>query len=128
MTNVLDLRGVPAALLRYRILAYIVGTALCVLVFVGIPLQIAGHDAVVAVAGATHGFLFIVYLVLIVDLTRRTRLPLVHMLLIMLAGLVPGATFYAEYRTRHWVMDHFPDDFAGAERPASPTGRVTTIR
>jgi len=128
MTSVLDLRGVPAALLRYRILAYIVGTALCVLVFVGIPLQIAGTDVVVAVAGATHGFLFIVYLLLIIDLTRRTRLPLVHMLLVMAAGLVPGATFYAEYRTRRWVVEHFPEEFNRPAPPAAPSKRVTSIR
>ena len=88
--------GVAGALLRYRILAWIVGTALAILVFVGIPLQIAGHPGVVHVAGAIHGFLFIVYLLLIIDLARRVRLPLRHTLLTMAAGLVPIMTFVAE--------------------------------
>lgn len=90
------LSGVAGALLRYRVLAWIVGTALAILVFVGIPLQIAGHPGVVHVAGAIHGFLFIVYLLLIIDLARRVRLPVRHTLLTMAAGLVPVMTFVAE--------------------------------
>ena len=90
------LKGVAGALMRYRVLAWIVGTALAILVFVGIPLQIAGHPGVVHVAGAIHGFLFIVYLLLIIDLARRVRLPLRHTLLTMAAGLVPIMTFVAE--------------------------------
>lgn len=126
MLSLLDPHGVEPALLRYRILAWIVGTALCVLVFLGIPLQLAGIDVVVKVAGAIHGFLFIVYLVLILDVTRRTRLPLLHMVLTMAAGLVPGATFYAEVRTTRWVREHLPM----ADPPTGPpagVGPVTTI-
>ena len=93
----------PGALTRYRVVAWIVGTALVVLVFIGIPLQIAGHDGVVHVAGVVHGFLFIVYLVLIVDLTIRTRMPLRRMLLTMAAGLVPVMTFVAERKTTAWA-------------------------
>jgi integral membrane protein len=93
------------ALLRYRVLAWVVGTALIVLVFVGIPLQIAGNDSVVRVAGAIHGFLYIVYLLLVLDLTRRTRLPLKHMVLTMAAGLVPVMTFVAERATTRRVRE-----------------------
>jgi len=97
------LAGVQGALLRYRVLAWIVGTALAILVFVGVPLQIAGHPGVVHVAGAIHGFLFIVYLLLIIDLARRVRLPLRHTLLTMAAGLVPIMTFVAERWTTNRV-------------------------
>ena len=90
------LAGAEGALLRYRVLAWIVGTALAILVFVGVPLQIAGHPGVVHVAGAIHGFLFIVYLLLIIDLARRVRLPLLHVVMTMAAGLVPIMTFVAE--------------------------------
>lgn len=98
--------GLAGALLRYRVLANIVGTTLVLLVFGAIPAQIAGHPGPVQIIGALHGYLFIVYLLLIVDLTRRSRLPLVHMLLVMAAGLVPFATFYAERRTTRWVREH----------------------
>ena len=94
------------ALQRYRVMAWIVGTALAILVFVGIPLQIAGHPGVVKVTGAIHGFLFIVYLLLILDLARRTRLPFRHIVLTMAAGLVPIMTFVAERWTTGWVRTH----------------------
>ena len=55
--------GLHGALLRYRVMAFAVGVMLVVLVFVGIPLQIAGHPAVVQIVGPIHGFLYIVYLV-----------------------------------------------------------------
>lgn len=109
MRYLLDLRGLAGALARYRLLAWIVGTALVILVCIGVPLQVAaGNDGVVKVAGAIHGFLFIVYLLLIVDLTRRARLPILHMLLVMAAGLVPFATFYAEFRTTRAVRPKLP--------------------
>ena len=52
------------ALTRYRIIAWIVGVVLIVLVVVGMPLKYLGdNDTVVAAVGPAHGFLFMVYLV-----------------------------------------------------------------
>ena len=36
-----------AAVLRYRVMAYITGVVLIVLCFVGIPLQVAAHNTVI---------------------------------------------------------------------------------
>ena len=44
-----------AAVLRYRVMAYVTGVVLVVLVFVGIPLQVAGHPAVANDVGVVHG-------------------------------------------------------------------------
>jgi len=44
--------GVRGALLRYRIMAYIVGTLLVVLVVVGMPLKYFGDNGIVAFTGA----------------------------------------------------------------------------
>ena len=52
-----------AAVLRYRVMAYVSGVVLIILCFVGIPLQIAGHPAVADIVGVLHGFLYIIYLV-----------------------------------------------------------------
>jgi integral membrane protein len=87
----------PAALLRYRIMAYVVGVGLCVLVFVGIPLQIAGYDQVVAIVGPFHGFLYIAYLVFALDLARRARFSFGEMMAMVGAGLLPGLAFVAEH-------------------------------
>ncbi len=84
------------ALLRYRVLAYTVGVGLVVLVFVGIPIQIAGDKTVVAVIGPIHGFLYILYLVAALDLARRARFSFLQMLAMVGAGLVPFVAFVIE--------------------------------
>ena len=86
------------ALLRYRVMAYIVGTGLVILVFVGIPLQVAGHKGVVSIVGPIHGFLYIVYLLAALDLVRRARLSFWYMLAMVAAGLVPFVAFIVERR------------------------------
>ena len=79
-------------------MAYAVGVGLAVLVLIGIPLQIAGHDAVVRVVGPIHGFLYVVYLVAAADLARRAEWPTRELLWPVLAGLVPFAAFVLERR------------------------------
>jgi integral membrane protein len=97
---------VGAALTRYRVIAYIVGVVLVVLVVVGMPLKYAGDDpTVVAVVGPAHGFLFMVYLVAVFDLGRRANWPLSRMALVMLAGTIPFLTFYAERVVTRWVRE-----------------------
>jgi integral membrane protein len=89
--------SMQAALTRYRVMAYVVGVGLAVLVFVGIPLQIAGHKGVVQIVGPLHGFLYIVYLVAALDLARRARFSFAEMLAMVGAGLLPGLAFVAEH-------------------------------
>ncbi len=90
-------RGVPAALTRYRVMAYTVGVMLLVLVVVAVPLKyVWHHDAVVAVVGPLHGFLYVIYLVAAFDLALRARWRAVGTLLVLLAGTVPFLSFVAE--------------------------------
>ena len=93
------------ALVRYRIIAWIVGVVLIALVVVGMPLKYIGdNDAVVAGIGPAHGFLFMVYLVLTFDLSRRAKWPLGRMLLVMLAGTIPFLSFWVERKvTKDWI-------------------------
>lgn len=90
--------GLDGALLRYRVLAYVVGVGLATLVFVGIPLQVAGHPGLVAIVGPIHGFFYIAYLFLALDLSRRARFSLVEMLAMVGAGLLPILAFVIERR------------------------------
>jgi integral membrane protein len=93
-----------SALLRYRIMAYVVGVWLAVLVFVGMPLQFgAGFVGVVAVVGPLHGFLYIIYLLAAIDLARRARFTLLEMAAMVGAGLLPGLAFVIERRVTHKV-------------------------
>lgn len=85
------------ALLRYRVMAYVVGIGLAILVFVGIPLQYgANSPGVVKVVGPIHGALYIVYLIASADLGRRARFGLLQLAAMAAAGFVPLLAFVVE--------------------------------
>jgi len=89
--------GIEGALERYKVMAYIVGVGLIILVFVGVPLQYAfGLPQVAQIVGPFHGFLYIVYLVAALDLARRARFTLVRMAAMIGAGFVPFVAFIVE--------------------------------
>jgi integral membrane protein len=85
------------ALIRYRVMAYIVGTLLVVLVCVGLPLKyLGGNGSVVTWTAIPHGWLYMILLITAVDLGRRARWSWRRLLLIALAGTVPFLSFVAE--------------------------------
>ena len=89
-------------LIRYRVLAFATATLLIVLVFVGVPLQVAANrPQVVNDVGTVHGLLYIVYLFVAFGLTRRLSIPRWQMALVLLAGTVPFAAFVAERKMTH---------------------------
>jgi integral membrane protein len=94
---------VQGALTRYRIIAWVVGVVLIVLVAVGMPLKYLGDDpTVVQTVGPAHGFLYMLYLLATFDLGRRARWPLSRMILVMLAGTIPFLSFWAERVVTRW--------------------------
>lgn len=104
---------------RYRLLAYIVGTALIILFFVGIPLQLWAHnDGVVKVVGTFHGFLYIIYCVACLELVLRYRLHVVRLLLMAAAGFVPFLSFVMERKTTQTLQAR---EAARPSEPSQPT-------
>jgi len=98
--------AVRASLTRYRVMAYVVGVGLIVLVFVGVPLQYgAGLPQVAEVVGPIHGFMYIVYLAVAVDLARRGQLATRQLAAIALAGFLPFLAFFVERRITARVTD-----------------------
>ncbi len=96
---------VQAALLRYRVIAYVVGVGLIILIFVGVPLQVWGDsELVVKIVGPLHGALYVIYLLLTADLARRVRMNPVAMVLVMAAGTIPFLSFVAERKVTAMVM------------------------
>jgi integral membrane protein len=88
-----------AALARYRVMAYIVGVGLLVLVLVGVPLQYgAGLPQVAEIVGPIHGTMYSIYLAAAVDLTRRANLRTRQLASIVLAGFLPFFAFFVERR------------------------------
>lgn len=94
--------SVRSALTRYRVIAYIVGVMLLVLLFVAMPMKYLSDDATVMnMVGPMHGFLYVVYLLATFDLARRVRWGLGRMVLVALAGTIPFLSFVAERRVSH---------------------------
>lgn len=92
-------------MLRYRVMAYVVGVLLIVLVCVGVPLKYLASDGsssqhlgewIASNLGVLHGFLYMIFLVAAADLSRRARFPLGFAALILALGTVPFLTFWAE--------------------------------
>jgi integral membrane protein len=82
-------------------MAFTTAVLLVLLVFVGVPLQIWGNDRTLAeLIGIAHGYLFMVYLVTAFDVGIRLRWQWLKFALILLAGTVPFAAFFAEHYVR----------------------------
>lgn len=106
----------------YRFMAYLTGTMLIILVFVGIPLQVFAHYlAVEHVVGAIHGVLYIIYLVVAFAMTRLVRMRTASLgtVLVLAAGILPVLTFVIE----RWVTRRYINP-ALAAAPAAATARA----
>jgi integral membrane protein len=107
------------ALLRYRVMAYLVGTLLVVLTLVGLPLKyVYGDDRVVTWTGMPHGWLYMILIITAVDLGRRAHWSWTRLLLIALAGTVPFLSFLAERSATKDVRDKVAAEEARATAAA----------
>lgn len=100
----------------YRIMAYVTGVMLMILVFVCMPLRYFGHNSGPAeVVGATHGVLYMIYIVVAFVMTRLVRMKVASpgTIIVLLAGTVPILTFIVE----RWVSRTY---IAPALRGAGP--------
>ena len=88
---------VRAALGRYRVMAYVVGVMLLLLVAVAMPLKyFADTPGPVAVIGTAHGFLYAVFFLVTLDLAVRARWRPLTALAVVVAGTIPFLSFVAE--------------------------------
>jgi integral membrane protein len=89
---------VTGALTRYRVMAYVVGVGLIVLVCIGLPLKYVGDSpGLVQVVGPLHGAFFVLYVLAAGDLLLvRARWSLFATVLVMVAGTIPFLSFVAE--------------------------------
>jgi integral membrane protein len=122
---------VKSALTRYRVLAYATGVFLLLLTLhvlvqwyqasseglafseaPGLGRWVPGADRWVPI---THGYLYLAYVIVTVDLWFRARLPLLRTALVVLAGTIPFMSFVAE----RWVTHQVRPLIAAAETPAA---------
>ena len=97
------MKGLNGAFLRYRVMAWVTGVvlaALTVWLVVGYGfLDYANAESKPTLYGLlwmAHGWLYVLYLVVGVDLAFRVRYSVVRTVLILVAGTVPFASFFAE--------------------------------
>ena len=88
-----------AALLRYRIMAFVTGVVLlsgCVTLILkyGTSLDMEPLTGYVWVA---HGWLYLIYVIMTAILGFKLRWPLARYALVMLAGTIPTMSFVAEH-------------------------------
>ncbi|GAA3688785.1 DUF3817 domain-containing protein [Gordonia hankookensis] len=87
---------VRPALLRYRVLAWITGLWLLLLVAELILKYGFGVDALDFVP-IVHGWVYFVYLIVTIDLAIKVRWPLGKIVVTAIAGTIPFLSFYFEH-------------------------------
>lgn len=107
----MDSKGIRAALTRYRVMAWVVGILLVVLMLVGLPLKYGPWQdgRVVTWTGVPHGWLYMILLITAFDLGRRVKWPLWRLLVIAAAGTVPFLSFVAERYATNDVRSRLAD-------------------
>lgn len=89
---------------RFQIAAWVTGTVLATMTVVGLPWKyLFGHGETTwyALGWQLHGFLFMVYIVTVLDLAIRARWSPGRTVLVALAGTVPFLSFVFERRVTH---------------------------
>jgi len=109
--------SIRGAVTRYRVMAFVVGVTLllfCGAMFAKYVLD-RGSDTLIAMA---HGWLFMIYAVLALDLAIRMRWSLGRMFFMVVAGMIPFLSFVAEHKVVGWV--HAELDSGDATAPSDP--------
>lgn len=108
-TNEAPVGAPPAAkpgnsklLTAYKVMSYVTGVGLIVLVFIAVPIKyipaLGQNEGPVAIVGALHGYLYMVYVVLTLALAYTRKWKLLKVILVVAAGTIPLAVFFAERR------------------------------
>ncbi len=97
------MKGLPGAFTRFRVMAWVTGVVLAT-AFVWLVIgrlfldysDAAARPALYGILWIAHGWLYFLYLIAGVDLAFRVRYGLGRVLLILIAGTIPFASFFAE--------------------------------
>ncbi len=111
MTATLTRDKISGSLLRYRIMAFATGVMLlaAVLALIVKHFHPEGMEPFTGYLWVVHGYLYLVYVVTVVDLALRVRWGWGRIILIALAGTIPTASFFAEHyvtqRVRRQIVE-----------------------
>lgn len=87
-----------SALTRFRVMAWVAGVGLLLLCLNMYLHYVQDMTTVLDVVPRVHGFVYMAYLVTVLDLSFRMKWSLGKGILICLAGTVPFLSFFAEHR------------------------------
>jgi integral membrane protein len=90
---------VKGSLLRYRVMAWVVGVMLLAVTAATIIKYVSDDPTWIERVGPPHGFLYVIYLVTVIDLALRVRWSFWRTVWICIAGTIPFVSFFVE----HWV-------------------------
>jgi len=109
------MKGLSGALLRYRIMAWVTGVVLAALTIwlvVGYGFMDYSGDAtkpaLYRYLWMAHGWLYVIYFIVGVDLCFRVKYSVPKTLGVLIAGTVPFASFFVE----HYVTKDLRSRFA----------------
>lgn len=97
-TGVRRPRAIGPVLTRYRVMAYVTGSFLLLLTLeIVLKYGFNGGESVLGGwIAITHGWIYVIYLVSVVDLWSSLRWPIGRLVVLVLAGVVPALSFVAE--------------------------------
>ncbi|MEJ5944408.1 DUF3817 domain-containing protein [Pseudokineococcus basanitobsidens] len=105
------------ALTRYRVMAIVTGVFLLVVTVQLVVREVFGPELLGSWVAIAHGWIYIVYLVTVVDMWSRLRWGPTRLLGLVLAGVVPFVSFVVEHRVtrevRALLRSLGPGDAAG---------------
>ncbi|MDU7361620.1 MAG: DUF3817 domain-containing protein [Propionibacteriaceae bacterium] len=105
-----DLPAIKNALRIYQVLAWVVGILLVLLTLVAMPIKYLAHDGrMVQYVGVTHGWLYAILLISVVNLTMKIKWSWKWLLGIALAGTVPFLSFFAERKATKYVQQRIDE-------------------
>jgi integral membrane protein len=82
---------------RLRIIGFLEGISLLVLIFIAVPLKYIGHDpSIVKAMGPIHGALFLLFIVNTVSVGVEHKWQLKTTSKVLLACIIPFGTFYID--------------------------------
>ena len=91
------------ALARFKFIAYLAGVIL-ILFTIEIVLKYSGIMEIPWFA-QLHGIVYMVYVVIAFDMSRRAKLSLRDTFLVLIAGTIPVMSFIAESKIRRRVIN-----------------------
>jgi integral membrane protein len=91
------------ALARFKFIAYLAGVVL-ILFTIEITLKYSGILEIPWFA-QLHGIVYMVYVVIAFDISRKAKLSLRETFLVLIAGTIPVMSFVAESRIRRRVLN-----------------------